>query len=151
MCDAFRFPSPGAPALIEFDNAGVPILPVERQDRRNEQLLWGRRTGEKGALPLGACVGHKLLEAGTWDGYRPQPVRIRPVSFRTAGVKSGWHDLVGSYWILGVLASQGDEERVYVVTVSTPEASAESTWPWIEWTTFLPAFLNLPIPKGRGF
>lgn len=63
-----------------------------------------------------------------------------PASFRTGSDRHAWHDLVGCYWILGVLVSLSDEERVYIVTVSTPDAGKTSAWPWVEMSPVLPAF-----------
>ncbi len=123
MCDAFRFTSPDGPILIEFDTTNAAVLPIQRLNGEREKKLWGRRRREEGALPLGADVGHMLLDSGAWDGYRPRPVRIAPASFRTGSRRNTWHDLVGCYWILGVLVSIGDEERVYVVTVSTSDVT----------------------------
>lgn len=97
-------------------------------------VTWGRRRGEPGELPLGGWARLESIRAGVWDRWQPQPVRLRLQGFMEKDIEgeSHWFELTPGQWVQGLVARQGGEQRVYVVTI-TPEMpeAIHHRWPRI--------------------
>lgn len=94
-------------------------------------LPWGRRPKQTGTLPLGGCAYLDAIRAGNWDRYRPKAVRIFVKSFAERDVegKVRWHEMTPGKWIKGLVAQEGTERRVYIVT-ETPVLAETPFEPW---------------------
>ena len=108
------FPDPNARLPVVQRAGGVELLP------------WGRRQTLPGRLPPGGWARLDSVRAGKWQRYAPVPVRIEVEAFMEkdgAGL-SHWYELAAGEWPQGLVARDGDEQRVYVVTV-TPADPAQ--------------------------
>lgn len=94
-------------------------LPVKTKTNGIKLITWGRRTYEKGKLPLGGWISFDSIEQGKWDRYFPKLVKIRAKKFLEHNVEGDnrWFDVIAGHFIQGVLLSQSTEQRVYVVTI----------------------------------
>lgn len=109
-------------------------LPVYTQDGLT-LMPWGRRPKQAGKLPLGGCAYLDTIHAGNWDRYRPKGVRLWVKSFAEQDVEGRvhWHALTAGKWIKGLLAQEGTERRVYVVTLTPVLAETPyERWPCIQ-------------------
>ncbi len=105
------FPSPKA------------ALPVRLKSGAASWLAWGRRDGENPAFPQGGWARLESIQAGRWEKYEPRPVVIAARRFMEKdreGV-SHWYEIPETRMIQGLLASQGAESRLYVVTTQAPQ------------------------------
>ena len=76
----------------------------------------------------------EAIHAGRWDRYSPKSVRIGLMSFMVKDFEgnSRWYDLTKGQYLQGLLAQNGDEQRVYIVTIEPEfEDSHHATWPKI--------------------
>jgi hypothetical protein len=116
------FPNPRAMLPVKIKEQGVVLLP------------WGRRKEQDGHLPLGGWARLDSIYAGRWDRWFPKPVKLPINSFMEKDIEgqSHWFDLVKGQWIQGLVARDGTEQRIYVVTI-TPEMSEalHERWPRI--------------------
>jgi hypothetical protein len=110
------------------------VLPVALKGGGHELVTWGRRKEEPGKLPPGGWARLDSIKAGKWDKYIPTPVHFGVAAFMEKdnyGV-SRWYLVNGIYWMQGLLAWDGKERRVYVVTVE-PELEEQrkhhERWP----------------------
>jgi len=114
------FPNPKAMLPVRQKNGDVCLLP------------WGRRQEQKGILPLGGWARLDSIYAGRWDRWFPKPVKLNIKSFMEKDIESHshWFDLTRGQWIQGLIAREGAEQRVYVVTI-TPEMNdaVHERWP----------------------
>lgn len=72
--------------------------------------------------------------AGRWYRWFPVPVRIPVRSFMEKDLEghSRWYDLTRSQWIQGLVARDGHERRVNVITIEPELADAiHARWPRI--------------------
>ena len=101
------FPDPQAVLAIALKSGGHVLLP------------WGRREKEPGALPAGGWARHESVLAGKWDRFFPKPVRLDVEAFmeKDKRGKSHWYPLFPSNGMQGLVARDGDEQRVYIVTI----------------------------------
>ncbi len=109
-------------------------LPVRKKDGRIALLPWGRRKEQPGALPLGGWARLDSIHAGRWDKWFPIPVRLPIASFMEKDVEgsSHWYDLTKGKYIQGLIARNGQEQRVYIVTIQPEMADAvHQRWPRI--------------------
>ena len=110
-------------------NAELPIL---MKNQSTELIKWGRRKEQQGHLPQGGWARHESILQGTWDKYRPVPVKIQVNLFmeKDQDKVSHWFNLEEGQFIQGLLAHWDDECRVYVVTVSPPmQHPVHNRWP----------------------
>jgi len=97
-------------------------LPVRLKSGATSWLAWGRREGETPAFPLGGWARLESIQAGKWEKYKPRPVVIAVQRFMEKdrqGV-SHWFEIPETKMIQGLLANQGAESRLYVVTTRAP-------------------------------
>lgn len=109
------------------------MLPVLKKDGSIELLPWGRRQKQSGNLPVTGWAKIESIYGGVWERYFPQPVKIPVLSFMEKDFEgnSHWYDLQKGQYIQGLVAKNGNERRVYVVTLEPePEdAQVHSRWP----------------------
>lgn len=114
------FPNPKAMLPVKTKGGDVILLP------------WGRRQNQAGTLPLGGWARLDSIYAGRWDRWFPKPVKLELKSFMEKDIEghSHWFDLTNGQHVQGLIARDGAEQRVYVVTI-TPEMSdaVHERWP----------------------
>lgn len=100
-----------------------------------ELIPWGRKTRQAGKLPLGGNVHRDAVLAGNWDRFKPKAVRILVQSFAEQDVEGRvrWHPVTKGKWIKGLLAQNGTERRIYVMSI-TPDMDdmPYERWPCIQ-------------------
>nr|VFJ46771.1 MAG: hypothetical protein BECKDK2373B_GA0170837_101423 [Candidatus Kentron sp. DK] len=132
MCGGVSYKDNGEHIKVYFP---VPhaALPVLRKDRATHRIIWGRRREEKNHFPAGGWARRESILRGVWDDYRPVPVKIAVDAFmeKDADRVSHWFDLAPGQYVQGLLAKQGTEERVYVVTIEPEDRSIHNRWPRI--------------------
>jgi len=72
------------------------------------------------------------IQSGKWDRYFPKPVKIPVLSFMEKDLEgtSHWFDVTKGQWIQGLIAQQGEEVRLYVVTIHPEmENAVHERWP----------------------
>lgn len=133
MCDGVYYSLGETDTRYFFPNPSA-TLPVRQSDGRIVLIPWGRRRQQAGTLPLGGCARREAIHAGRWDRYFPKPVRIGVKAFMLKDYEghSHWYDLTKGQYLHGLLAREGNEQRVYVVTIE-PEMpdSQHAVWPRI--------------------
>jgi len=109
------------------------MLPVLKKDGSIELLPWGRRQKQPGFLPVTGWAKIESIYGGVWERYFPKPVKIPLLAFMEKDFEgnSHWYDLQKGQFIQGLVAKEGNERRVYVVTLEPePEdAQIHSRWP----------------------
>lgn len=116
-------------------NSAWATLPVRMRNGEIELVAWGRRPGQAGKLPLGGTAFRDGVLAGNWDCFKPRAVRLWVEEFAEQDVvgKVRWHPVTKDKWIKGLLAQEGAERRVYVITVKPILAETPyDRWPRIE-------------------
>jgi hypothetical protein len=95
---------------------------------------WGRRQGQHGNLPIGGTATLESLENSLWDPYFPIHVKLPIAEFwqlNTGTAAGNWYSLTNAQFIHGMIASEGDEHRVYIVTIKPTTWPDYSHWPRI--------------------
>lgn len=107
---AIYFPSPKA------------ALPVLKRDGGVEWVTWGKRKEETGRFFDGGWAKLDSIKAGKWQRYHARPVLLPVHAFMEKDHErtSHWFDVQPGQVIQGLLANNGEESRVYVVTIDTP-------------------------------
>lgn len=118
MCLEVVYDYIGMEVRTGFDNPRAQ-LPVIQRGSDALLLPWGRRPRQTGALPVGGWARLESIHAGDWDGWFPKPVRLPVQRFceRDSLGETHWFDVTRGKWIQGLVAREGDERRVYVVTL----------------------------------
>lgn len=110
------------------------MLPARTRSGDTLLLPWGRRQNQAGKLPLGGWARLDSIYAGRWDRWLPKPVKLELKSFMEKDIEghSHWFDLTAGQYIQGLIARDGSEQRIYIVTI-TPEMSdaVHERWPRI--------------------
>ncbi len=133
MCEGVLYEHNGREIRIRFASPGAR-LPVARRHGAPLLLGWGRRRNEKGALPFGGWARLEAIKNGRWDKWQPRPVRLPLRAFMEIDIEgeNSWFKLNGGQWIQGLVAREGGEQRVYVVTITPERAEAlHQRWPRI--------------------
>lgn len=133
MCLSVIYDFEGHTVKTEFRNPQAK-LPVRMKSGAIILLPWGRRQGQRGNLPLGGWARMASIEAGRWDPYQPRPVKLALEQFMEEDYnhREQWFHLVKGQAIQGVVVRQGDEQRVYIVTIVPEHESAMyERWPKI--------------------
>lgn len=133
MCGGTSYRHEGEERRIFFPNPRAR-LPVITRSGGSRLVTWGRRSGEDGNLPLGGWARLESIQSGRWNRWQPRPVRLALNAFMEKDIEgqSHWFPLTEGQWVQGLLARQGGEARVYVVTITPqmPDAVHER-WPRI--------------------
>lgn len=133
MCKGAMYRHRRQEIRASFSNPGAR-LPVAKRYGEPALLPWGRRRNESGALPFGGWAHLDAIKAGRWDRWQPRPVRLVLLAFMETDIQGGdyWFELNDGQWVQGLVAREGKEHRVYVVTL-TPEMpdALHPRWPRI--------------------
>lgn len=133
MCGGVTYEYEGEAIKTFFPNPYAK-LPVVKRSHEVELLPWGRRKEEPGKLPRGGWARLESIYTGRWDCWQPRPVRIPLLNFMEKDIHgvSHWFNLTKGQWIQGLVAREGKEQRIYVVTIAPemPDAIHER-WPRI--------------------
>lgn len=133
MCGGVYYQQGDELTRVYFPNPRA-TLPVSSKTGDAKQLPWGRRKTQAGQLPLGGWARLDSIYAGRWDRWFPIPVKLPIASFMENDMEgnSHWYDLTKGQVIQGLIATEGNEQRVYVVTI-TPEFqdAMHDRWPKI--------------------
>jgi len=133
MCGGTSYQHEGEEIRTFFPNPRAR-LPVITRGGDSRLVTWGRRSGEGGSLPLGGWARLESIKSGRWNRWQPRPVRLALNAFMEKDIegRSHWFPLTEGQWVQGLLARQGGELRVYVVTITPqmPDAVHER-WPRI--------------------
>lgn len=126
MCGAVEFAHHGQILKSYFPNPKA-MLPVLKRDGTIELLGWGRRQKQPGKLPLGGWARLDSIYAGRWQAFKPTPVKIPALRFmeKDFSRRSHWYQLVEAEYIQGLVARDGNEMRIYVVTVDAEDVDRE--------------------------
>lgn len=131
MCGGVYYSINDQDVRVYFPNPKA-MLPVLKKNGELQQLPWGRRNGQQGKLPLGGWARLESIYQGRWDRWFPTPVKIPIRSFMEKDLEgvSHWFDLVNGQFIQGLIARNGNEQRLYIVTI-TPEMdeAVHERWP----------------------
>jgi hypothetical protein len=132
MCESIYYHHLGTDIRQVFPNP-TAVLPVKL--KRGAILLpWGRRQTQAGVLPLGGWARLDSIHAGRWDRFFPKSVKLPVASFMQRDIegREHWYELIKGQYIQGLVAREGQERRVYIVTI-TPEAedAIHERWPRI--------------------
>ena len=133
MCGGIYFSFEGDELRIYFPNPKA-VLPVLRKDGSVVLIPWGRRKEQAGILPLGGWARLDSIHSGRWDRWFPVPVKLPIKSFMEKDIEGStrWYDLTKGKYVQGLIAREGSEQRVYVVTVEPGMSNAEhERWPRI--------------------
>lgn len=133
MCGGVYFSFEGEELRIYFPNPKA-VLPVLRKDGSVALMPWGRRKEQAGLLPLGGWARLDSIHSGRWDRWFPVPVKLPIKSFMEKDIEGStrWYDLTKGKYVQGLIAREGNEQRVYVVTVEPEMSNAEhERWPRI--------------------
>jgi len=134
MCGGVKFKHNNKEITVYFPNPKT-VLPIRLKSGEHSLIKWSRRKEEQGALPPGGWARHESVSKGVWDKYFPKPVLITVDRFmeKNKKGKSHWYPLTGSTYIQGLIASDKDEQRVYVVTLESDDKHEEihDRWPRI--------------------
>lgn len=95
------------------------LLPVKLANGEIKLVTWGRRQKENSEMPLGGWARLNAIHDGKWSLYSPKPVRLPINKFMKMDYEGHvhWYDIIKGQWIQGLLAHEGDEYRVYIVTI----------------------------------
>ena len=137
MCAAVEIEGREKAARIYFPVA-TATLPVLMRDGIVINLPWGARREESNGgvrWPAGGWARLESVKSGRWKAYHPVPVKIpaRGYMEKDAEGKSHWFRLQPGEYIQGLVATIGDERRIYVITVTPPAefAHIHDRWPRI--------------------
>lgn len=133
MCGGVYYSINGQDVRVFFPNPKA-LLPVKTRHDGPRLLPWGRRREQHGRLPLGGWARLDSIYAGRWDRWFPIPVKLAVKSFMEKDIEgnSHWFDLTRGQWLQGLVARDGHEQRVYVVTIVPELAEAvHERWPRI--------------------
>ena len=132
MCGGVCYSHAGQDARVFFPNPQA-WLPV--QTRSGQTLLpWGRRQQQAGKLPLGGWARLDSIYGGRWDRWFPTPVKLPISSFMERDIegRKHWYELTKGQWIQGLIARDGHEQRLYIVTIEPAlEDAVHERWPRI--------------------
>lgn len=132
MCGGVYFKHGDEVMRMYFPNPKA-VLPVLTATGDIQLLPWGRRQKQPGQLPVTGWARLDSIYTGRWDKYFPKPVKIPVLSFmeKDHEGQSHWYDLQKGQYIQGLLAREGNEKRVYVVTIEPEleDAQIHSRWP----------------------
>lgn len=135
MCGGVRYTHNGSEYTVYFPQPGAE-LPVRLHGGDTALLTWGRRDQEPGALPPGGWARLESIKQGRWDRYFPIPVRLILIAFmeKNRQGRTHWYPLVSGTFVQGLVATEGEERRVYVVTIQPTlpdQAVIHERWPRI--------------------
>ena len=135
MCVVIEYREGCQTIRVRFSDPAA-ALPVRTRRYKGGSIFlpWGRRQHQNGRLPLGGWARLDAIRAGRWDYWFPIPVKLPVSAFVENDIEGRSHryELTRGQWIQGLVAKNGNERRVYVVTI-LPEAedAIHGRWPRI--------------------
>lgn len=95
------------------------LLPVKLMNGEIQLVTWGRRQQENGEMPLGGWARLPSIHEGKWSQYVPKPVQLPIYKFMKTDYEDHvhWYEVTKGQYIQGLLAQEGNEYRVYIVTI----------------------------------
>lgn len=133
MCGGVYYTYHNNDTRVYFQNP-KGMLPAKTRKGECILLPWGRRQNQQGKLPIGGWARLDSIYAGRWDRFFPKPAKLCIKSFMEKDIEghSHWFDLTAGQYIQGLIARDGTERRIYIVTI-TPEMSEDTyeRWPKI--------------------
>jgi len=150
MCDAVEYQYNNKRQFVYFINP-YACLPVRKRSGDDILQTWGRRRDEPGSLPRGGWANHDSIHAGRWDRWFPRPVQIAAQRFLVRDIHGStqWYPVTRGHWLQGLLATEGDEIRLYIVTLTPgmPDAIHER-WPrLVSKTDKATQYIKLPMSE----
>jgi hypothetical protein len=133
MCEAIIYSLHGQIGKVYFVKPNAQ-LPVKCLGEQVELITWGRREHEAGNLPLGGWANHRALKKGKWNKFLPINVKILAHEFMLKELSTGlsnWYSLNNTQFIHGIVARNGQEQRLYIVTIQRELSSFDGAWPRI--------------------
>jgi len=133
MCAGIEYSKENQTKRVYFPNPYAE-LPILLKNGELAYCAWGRRESQNGDLPLGGWARHESIGQGIWDKWFPKPVKIIVDAFMEKDInsKSHWFPLTKGNFIQGLLARNGKERRVYIVTIESKlEDHLYDRWPRI--------------------
>ncbi|GAB2199102.1 hypothetical protein [Sessilibacter sp. MAH4] len=131
MCGGVRFKADGDELKIYFPNPKA-VLPVRQKDGSHKLVAWGRRESQPGFMPRGGWARLDSIHSGKWSQYSPIPVKIDVEAFMEKDInnESQWYELKSGEFIQGLIATLGNEQRLYVVTEASNNSNHKTgRWP----------------------
>ncbi|WP_178124455.1 hypothetical protein [Spartinivicinus ruber] len=145
MCGGAEFVQNQERYRVFFPNPNAK-LPVLQRDGSVVMVPWGRRENQPGSSPQGGWARLESIQRCAWQPFNPRPVKIVVTSFmeKDETEQSRWFPLEAHEIIQGLLATEGNIQRVYVVTEPHPESTHDSG----RWPRVIP--LKEPVDKGES-
>jgi len=118
MPEAVIFHYQGKIHTVYFARANA-LLPVRLAGGEVKLVTWGRRQQENSEMPLGGWARLIAIHNGKWSLYTPKPVLLIINKFMQTDFEGHihWYEVTKGQYIQGLLAHEGDEYRVYIVTI----------------------------------
>jgi hypothetical protein len=118
MPEAVVYQHQGKTCAVYFARAKA-LLPVRLANGEIKLVTWGRRQQENSEMPLGGWARLNAIHDGKWSLYLPKPVRLPIDKFMKTDYEGNphWYEITRGQWMQGLLAHEGDEYRVYIVTI----------------------------------
>ncbi len=120
-----------------YFNHAKSMLPVKLKNGEIKLLPWGRREHDNSEMPLGGWArlpNIKNNKNSQWQMYLPKAVQIPILKFMEKNFegKSCWYEIAKGQCLQGLLASQDNEYRLYVVTIEPEDlTTGHYRWPHI--------------------
>lgn len=134
MAEAVIFQIENKIHTISFNHAKA-LLPVKLKNGEIKLVTWGRRENENSEMPLGGWARLSAIKNDNkWNLYLPKAVQIPVDKFMEKNFegKSCWYEVTKGKCIQGLLAREGNEYRVYIVTVDPEDLmNCHYRWPHI--------------------
>ncbi len=133
MCGGVKYTdSVGKEWKIYFPNPKA-ALPITKPDGEVEWVKWGRRKEEATKnFVQGGWARKDSIRKGKWARFNPKPVLLGVQEFMEKDEQrtSHWIVVPQGKAIQAIIATVGEETRLYVVTEDTPP---EYTWVHDRW------------------
>ena len=136
MAETVIFQHLGKTVTVSFKQRNA-CLPVLMKNGQCQLVKWGKREGENCELPNGGWA--KLYQIkneqhSVWHLYKARPVKIVVQKFAEVDFegKLRWYEIIKGRYIQGVVINEGNDYRVYIVTIDPKEAESNHyRWPQV--------------------
>lgn len=94
----------------------------------------GQVAGPGGGIAAGRWTRLEAIYAGRWDRWFPRLVKLPILRSMEKDIegRDHWYTVTAGKWVQGLMARDGHERRVYVVTVEPRlEDAIHARWPRI--------------------
>ena len=95
------------------------FLPVKLTSGETKLITWGCKQHENSEMPKGGWARLTAIYDGRWSQYLPKPVCLPIIKFMKTDYEGQihWYEVTKGQYLQGLLAHEGEEYRVYIVTV----------------------------------